>query len=117
MGCHGLTADAGGLTHLHGALKAELSHHIEAYKSGLHKLDELGLTTNTLKKPVDASHHRLLSLHYEDVQQRLIDNTTLLTVLDKPTLKQLKVLIDTLTVRVQNDKEALFCISQLKRLL
>ncbi|KAF5307983.1 hypothetical protein FQR65_LT06551 [Abscondita terminalis] len=116
LGCHGLTPDVTGLTHLHAALKTEIVHHIEAYKNALHKIDDLGLVSNDAKKPVDASHHRLLSLHFEDVQQRLIDNTTLLTVLDKPALKQLKILIDTLSVRVQNDKEALFCISQLKRL-
>ncbi|KAF5291153.1 hypothetical protein FQA39_LY14395 [Lamprigera yunnana] len=116
LGCHGLTPDVGGLTHLHAALKTEILNHIEAYKTALHKLDDLGLVTNDSKRPVDASHHRLLSLHFENVQQRLIENTTLLTVLDKPALKQLKILIDTLSARVQNDKEALFCISQLRRL-
>lgn len=69
------------------------------------------------KKPVDASHQRLLSLHHEEVQQRLIDNKTLLTILDKPALQQLRPLIDTLAMRVQNDKEALFCVSQVKRWL
>ncbi|KAK5645491.1 hypothetical protein RI129_006791 [Pyrocoelia pectoralis] len=116
LGCHGLTPDVSGLTHLHVALKNEITSHIEAYKTVLHKLDDLGLVTNDSKKPVDASHHRLLSLQFEDVQQRLIDNTTLLTILDKPALKQLKILIETLSKRVQSDKEALFCISQLKRL-
>ncbi|KAF2879590.1 hypothetical protein ILUMI_26589 [Ignelater luminosus] len=51
LGCHGLTTDASGLTHLHAALKTELHHHIEAYKTALHKLDELGLATNDTKKP------------------------------------------------------------------
>lgn len=115
LGCHGLTPDASGLTHLHVAIKAELHRHIDAYKNALHRLDELGLAAASSKKPVDASHQRLLSLHHSDVQQRLIDNKTLLTILDKPDLKQLRPLLDTLSTRVQNDKEALFCVSQLKR--
>lgn len=115
LGDHGLTPNVEGLTHLHAALKTELQRHIEAYKNVLHRLDEMGLCTNDTKKPVDASHQRLLSLHYSDVQQRLIDNKTLLTLLDKPILKQLTPLIDMLATRVQTDKEALFCISQLKR--
>ncbi|CAH0555309.1 unnamed protein product [Brassicogethes aeneus] len=116
LGCHGLTPDISGLTHLHVALKTELQRHIDAYKIALHRLDELGVACADNKKPVDASHQRLLSLHHSEVQQRLIDNKTLLTILDKPALKQLAPLIDTLTARVQNDKEALFCLSQLKRL-
>ncbi|CAH1115163.1 unnamed protein product [Psylliodes chrysocephalus] len=116
LGCHGLTPDASGLTHLHQALKTELQLHVDVYKSALHRLDELNLISTDNKKPVDASHQRLLSLKLKEVQQRLIDNKTLLTVLDKPALKQLEVLVGTLTDRVQNDKEALFCVSQLKRL-
>ncbi|XP_019865235.2 uncharacterized protein LOC109594456 [Aethina tumida] len=116
LGCHGLTPDVSGLTHLHVALKTELQRHIDAYKSALHRLDELGVAASDTKKPVDASHQRLLSLHHSEVQQRLIDNKTLLTILDKPALKQLTPLIDMLATRVQNDKEALFCLSQLKRL-
>lgn len=113
MGCHGLTADASGLTHLHVALKTEIQRHVDAYKSALHRLDEF--STSNSKNPTDASHHRLLSLHYADVQQRLIDNKTLLTLIDKPALQQLRPLVDTLAARVQSDKEALFCVSQLKR--
>ncbi|XP_023029011.1 uncharacterized protein [Leptinotarsa decemlineata] len=116
LGCHGLTPDVSGLTHLHVAIKNELQRHIDAYKSALHRLDELGLCSADNKKPVDASHQRLLSLRLPEVQQRLIDNKTLLTILDKPALKQLDSLVETLADRVQNDKEALFCVSQLKRL-
>ncbi|KAJ8917874.1 hypothetical protein NQ315_010787 [Exocentrus adspersus] len=116
LGCHGLTPDVSGLTHLHVAIKTELQRHVEAYKSALHRLEELGLAASDNKKPVDASHQRLLSLRLPEVQQRLIDNKTVLTILDKPALKQLGPLIETLATRVQSDKEALFCISQLKRL-
>ncbi|CAG9819262.1 unnamed protein product [Phaedon cochleariae] len=116
LGCHGLTPDVTGLTHLHAAIKTELSRHIDSYKSALHRLDELGLPSTDNKKPVDASHQRLLGLRLSEVQQRLIDNKTLLTILDKPALKQLDSLVETLATRVQSDKEALFCVSQLKRL-
>ncbi|CAG9862362.1 unnamed protein product [Phyllotreta striolata] len=116
LGCHGLTTDASGLTDLYHALKTELQLHVDVYKSALHRLDELNLISTDNKKPVDASHQRLLSLKLKEVQQRLIDNKTLLTILDKPALKQLEVLVGTLSDRVQNDKEALFCVSQLKRL-
>lgn len=118
MGCHGLTTDTsnGGLTQLHVALKSELSRHIETYKGAVHRLDELSSST-TCKNLTQSSHQRLLSLRYADIQQRLIDNKTLLTLLDKPALQQLRPLIETLSDRVQNDKEALFCISQLKRFL
>ena len=115
LGCHGLTPDVAGLTHLHVALKTELLRHIETYKNVLHRLDELGLASNDSKKPTAASHHRLLSLRLDEVQKRLIDNKTLLTLLDKPALQQLRPLIGLLSTRVQNDKEALFCVSQLKR--
>lgn len=115
MGCHGLTPDATGLTNLHTALKTELQRHIDAYKSALHRMEELGLGATDSKKPVDASHQRLLSLPHTEVQERLIENKTILTLLDKPALKQLQPLVDTLALRVQNDKEALFCVSQLKR--
>lgn len=117
LGCHGLTPDVSGLTHLHVAIKSELQRHIDAYKSALHRLEELGLAASDNKRPVDASHQRLLSLRLSDVQQRLIDNKTVLTILDKPALKQLGPLVETLAARVQNDKEALFCVSQLKRCL
>ncbi|VEN53299.1 unnamed protein product [Callosobruchus maculatus] len=121
LGCHGLTADAsiGGLTHLHAALRTELQRHVDAYKNALHRLDELwpaAVTGGDTKKPVDAGHQRLLAVRLPDVQQRLIDNKTLLTMLDKPALKQLQPLVQTLADRVQNDKEALFCVNQLKRL-
>lgn len=88
---------------------------MDAYKTALHRLEELGLGGADPKRPVDASHQRLLQLHHGEVQQRLIDNKTILTILDKPALQQLRPLIDTLAMRVQNDKEALFCVSQLKR--
>lgn len=116
LGVHGLTADyTGSLISLHIALKNELQQHIDTYKIAIHKLEELSnITLN--QDPAQSSHQRLLAITYEDIQQRLIDNKTILTILDKPTLKQLSQLIENLSQRVQNDKEVLLCVGQIKRL-
>lgn len=116
LGVHGLTADhTNSLISLHIALKNELQRHIDTYKIAIHKLEELSpITIN--QDPAQSSHQRLLAISYNDIQQRLIDNKTLLTILDKPALKQLKTLIENLSERVQNDKEVLFCVGQIKRI-
>ncbi|KAL9893174.1 uncharacterized protein LOC119640886 [Glossina fuscipes] len=115
LGSHGLTADATGqLISLHSALKTELQRHVDTYKMALHKLEELSMIT-VKPDPAQSSHQRLLAISYGDIQQRLIDNKTLLTILDKPALKQLTSLIENLSQRVENDKEVLKCVGQLKR--
>ena len=68
------------------------------------------------QNPAQSSHQRLLAYNHADIQQRLIDNKTLLTILDKPVLKQLSHLIESLSNRVQNDKEVLFCVGQIRRI-
>lgn len=115
LGKHGLTTDQNGqLICLHIALKSELQRHIDVYKQAIHKLEELSaLTIN--QNPALSSHQRLLGISYADIQQRLIDNKTILTILDKPALKQLPLLIENLTQRVQNDKEVLCAVGQIKR--
>ncbi|XP_055907872.1 uncharacterized protein LOC129942816 [Eupeodes corollae] len=116
LGIHGLTTDhTGQLISLHNALKTELQRHIDIYKAAIHKLEELS-TTTVNQHPAHSSHQRLLAINYGDIQQRLIDNKTLLTTLDKPALKQLAVLVENLGQRVQNDKEVLQCVSLIKRL-
>lgn len=115
LGSHGLTTDASGqLISLHSALKTELQRHVDTYKMALHKLEELSMIT-VKPDPAQSSHQRLLAISYGDIQQRLIDNKTLLTILDKPALKQLTSLIENLSQRVENDKEVLKCVGQLKR--
>lgn len=54
-----------------------------------------------------ASHQRLLSLKYSEVQQRLIDNQSLLNTLEKAGGRNLEELFDELSRRVEQDKEAL----------
>uniref|UniRef100_A0A1B0CUS3 Mitochondria-eating protein n=1 Tax=Lutzomyia longipalpis TaxID=7200 RepID=A0A1B0CUS3_LUTLO len=115
LGIHGLTSDqSGSLTALHTALKTELQRHVDTYKAAIHKLDELSPVT-IHQDPAQSSHQRLLAINYDDLQQRLIDNKTVLTLLDKPALKQLGQLVDALSQRVQCDKEVLFCIGEIKR--
>ncbi|SPP89943.1 uncharacterized protein LOC117591458 [Drosophila guanche] len=116
LGVHGLTTSASGqLISLHVALKTELQRHVDTYKMAIHKLEELSMVTNN-QDPAHSSHQRLLAINYGDIQQRLIDNKTLLTMLDKPILKQLQTLVENLSTRVENDKEVLSCVGQVKRL-
>ncbi|KAM7363945.1 uncharacterized protein ACRADG_000669 [Cochliomyia hominivorax] len=115
LGVHGLTTDSSGqLISLHIALKTELQRHVDTYKVALHKLEELSMITVN-QDPAHSSHQRLLGISYGDIQQRLIDNKTLLTILDKPALKQLSSLIENLSQRVENDKEVLKAVGQVKR--
>ncbi|TMW52717.1 hypothetical protein DOY81_002167 [Sarcophaga bullata] len=116
LGVHGLTTDSSGqLISLHMALKTELQRHVDTYKVALHKLEELSMVTIN-QDPAHSSHQRLLGISYGDIQQRLIDNKTLLTILDKPALKQLSSLIENLSQRVENDKEVLKSVGQVKRM-
>ncbi|XP_050553814.1 uncharacterized protein LOC118270408 isoform X2 [Spodoptera frugiperda] len=115
LGTHGLTADASGsLISLHVALKNELQRHVDVYKQALHKLEELSPVTIT-QDPAASSHQRLLALSHADVERRLIDNKSLLTIVDKPALRQLPTLVDALSARVESDKAVLACIGQIKR--
>lgn len=66
--------------------------------------------------PASSSHQRLLATTRGDIQKRLIDNKTVLTLLDRPVLGALPPLIQQLSSRVQNDKEVLSCVGQIKRL-
>lgn len=115
LGTHGLTADqTGTLISLHVAMKNELQRHVDVYKQALHKLEELSpITIN--QDPASSSHQRLLALSHADVERRLIDNKSLLTIVDKPALRQLPTLIGSLSARVESDKAVLACVGQIKR--
>lgn len=116
LGVHGLIADTSGeLISLYMALKRELHNHITTYKLTLSKLEELS-TITVNPNPAYSSHQRLLAISYGDIQQRLIDNKTLLTILDKPNLKHLPQLLENLCQRVENDKNVLKCVGQVKRI-
>ncbi|XP_031764253.1 uncharacterized protein LOC113518676 [Galleria mellonella] len=115
LGTHGLTADASGtLISLHVAMKNELQRHVDVYKQALHKLEELS-TVTVNQDPASSSHQRLLALSHADVERRLIDNKSLLTIVDKPALRQLPTLVSSLAARVESDKAVLACVGQIKR--
>lgn len=116
LGIHGLRSDpSGALAPLHGVLKTELQRHVDVYKTVLHKIEELSLVTMN-PDVAHSSHQRLLSISQANIQQRLIDNKTLLTSLDKSELKQLSELVQSLNERVQNDKKILFCVGEIRRI-
>ncbi|CAG9569590.1 unnamed protein product [Danaus chrysippus] len=83
-------------------------------QAGIHKLEELSSVTVN-QDPASSSHQRLLALSHADVERRLIDNKSLLTIVDKPALKQLPTLVASLSARVDSDKAVLACVGQIKR--
>ncbi|XP_076630620.1 uncharacterized protein LOC143346429 [Colletes latitarsis] len=93
------------------ALKDQLENRIDAYKLAVHKIESFGKHARTHKADQGvqaASHQRQLSLKYSEIQQRLIDNQSLLNTLEKagdPTA--LESLLSELKRRVEQDKEAL----------
>ncbi|XP_043265992.1 uncharacterized protein LOC122405374 [Colletes gigas] len=93
------------------ALKDHLENRIDAYKLAVHKIESFGKHARTHKADQGvqaASHQRQLSLKYSEIQQRLIDNQSLLNTLEKagdPTA--LESLLSELKRRVEQDKEAL----------
>ncbi|EFN72201.1 hypothetical protein EAG_12846 [Camponotus floridanus] len=93
------------------ALKEELETRMETYKLALHKVENFGKHAGTHKADQGvqaASHQRQLSLKYSEIQQRLIDNQSLLNTLEKAGGPcSLENLLAELKRRVEQDKEAL----------
>ncbi|XP_036143013.1 uncharacterized protein LOC105839925 [Monomorium pharaonis] len=93
------------------ALKEDLETRTEAYKLALHKIENLGKHSGASKADQGvqaASHQRQLSLKYSEIQQRLIDNQSLLNTLEKAGGPcSLENLLAELKRRVEQDKEAL----------
>ncbi|KYM88921.1 hypothetical protein ALC53_02687 [Atta colombica] len=93
------------------ALREELETRTEAYKLALHKIENFGKHAGTNKADQGvqaASHQRQLSLKYSEIQQRLIDNQSLLNTLEKAGGPcSLENLLAELKRRVEQDKEAL----------
>ncbi|XP_016841349.1 uncharacterized protein LOC100122845 [Nasonia vitripennis] len=92
------------------ALKEQLEMRAEAYKLALHKIESLGKHAGLHKGDQGvqaASHQRLLGLKYSEVQQRLIDNQSLLNTLERTRDEELDRLLVELKARVEQDKEAL----------
>ncbi|XP_076240641.1 uncharacterized protein LOC143183101 [Calliopsis andreniformis] len=121
LGKHGLVASsqtnssenggASNLVPLPVALKEELEGRIDAYKLAVHKIESFGKHARSHKADQGvqaASHQRQLSLKYSEIQQRLIDNQSLLNTLEKAgDPNSLESLLSELKRRVEQDKEAL----------
>ncbi|KAI8423343.1 hypothetical protein MSG28_014357, partial [Choristoneura fumiferana] len=106
LGTHGLTAGGDGqLVSLHAALRDELHAHQDAYKQALHKIHELSAVT-AVAAPAQSSHQRLLALRAGEVEQRLIDNASLLAAVQRAP-PRLPALAAALAARVRCDKQAL----------
>ncbi|XP_043514242.1 uncharacterized protein LOC122530909 [Frieseomelitta varia] len=117
LGKHGLVASnmenggASNLLPLPVALREQLENRIEAYKLAVHKIESFGKHARTHRADQGvqaASHQRQLSLKYSEIQQRLIDNQSLLNTLEKAgDPSSLESLLSELKRRVEQDKEAL----------
>ena len=126
LGKHGMvdTSDRK-LMNLHDALKVEFDKVVFQYKSAIQKLEHLSLTTKhptstsltSGKAPICASHQRLMQVTRSDVQNRVIKNKTLFTVVE-PVLQNhyLTSLIKTLQKRIEYDKQTLFHDTELRRM-
>ncbi|KZC10572.1 PREDICTED: uncharacterized protein LOC107188627 [Dufourea novaeangliae] len=130
LGRHGLVSSSGhtcnsengtatNLVPLPVALKEQLENRIDAYKLAVHKLESFGKHARTHKADQGvqaASHQRQLSLKYSEIQQRLIDNQSLLNTLEKVSdPSSLESLLSELKRRVEQDKEALRQWTALRR--
>ncbi|KAG7189992.1 hypothetical protein KM043_006150 [Ampulex compressa] len=101
------------------ALKEELEARTEAYKLAMHKIESFAKHAGMHKADQGvqaASHQRQLSLKYSEIQQRLIDNQSLLNTLEKAgSPESLETLLSELKRRVEQDKEALRQWTALRR--
>lgn len=125
LGLHGLiiTTDQN-LLNIHDALKLEFENVIKNYKQVLEKLQELELTQQKVKPrsvskgtpPVGASHQRLLNLTHGEVQERLMKNKIVWMTVE-PILygSKLPALLNSLKERIDNDKDAIYQFSQLRK--
>ncbi|XP_076758447.1 uncharacterized protein LOC143427851 [Xylocopa sonorina] len=129
LGKHGLVAScqqnnsenvaAANLVPLPVALKDHLEGRIEAYKLAVHKIESFAKHARAHKADQGvqaASHQRQLFLRYSEIQQRLIDNQSLLNTLEKAgDPSTLESLLAELKRRVEQDKEALRQWTALRR--
>jgi len=125
LGRHGLVESSEGtLMNLHDACKIEFEKVVFQYRCALNKLEELNLSAKHPTgssviwgpAPTFSSHHRLMQLHREDVQDRIIKNRTLHNLVEPAIMNQyLKKFIHILEKRIQYDKIILFHDTELKK--
>lgn len=126
LGQHGLVDGSDGkFMNLHDALKLEFEKVINQYRIALQKLDTFSLSTKhptsssvtSGKAPTEASHQRLMQVTRNDVQERIIKNTTIFNVVEPSLSNQyLRRLINILEKRIEYDKIVLFYDTELKKL-
>ena len=125
LGRHGLVESSeGSLMNLHDACKIEFEKVVYQYRSALHKLEELNLSARHPTgssviwgpAPSSSSHHRLMQITRDDVQERIIKNRTLYNLVEPAILnKYLKKFIHVLERRIEYDKVVLFHDTELKK--
>ncbi|XP_050398842.1 uncharacterized protein LOC126816400 [Patella vulgata] len=130
LGKHGMVNSVSGRSNskmisLHDALKVEFERVISLYKTALQKLLEFSLSAknpsessvNSGPAPSEASHQRMLQVHKEDIQDRLIKNKTVFNVVEPAVMNQaLKNLMQILEKRIEYDKMILFQETELRKL-
>ncbi|WAR22425.1 hypothetical protein MAR_016399 [Mya arenaria] len=126
LGRHGLVESSeGSLMNLHDAFKIEFEKVVYQYRCALHKLEELNLSSKHPTgssviwgpAPSSSSHHRLMQITRDDVQERIIKNRTLYNLSEPAILNQyLKKFIHALEKRIEYDKVILFHDTELKKI-
>ena len=126
LGRHGLVESSEGtLMNLHDAFKIEFEKVVGQYRSAMQKLDELhvsakhptGSTVAWGPAPSSSSHHRMMQIKRDDVQERIIKNRTLHNLCEPAVSNQyLKKFIHILEKRIEYDKIVLFHDTELKKI-
>lgn len=138
LGHHGLVGTSNDtLIDLHEAVRMELERVGNQYKLVLQKLNEsshvsstksLSATKEVSSKtskvskgpaPIESSHQRQLSLKLKDIQERLVKNTQLLSVVETTIGNNnhtLQLLLEDLKNRIEMDKEAITQVVQVGKL-
>ncbi|XP_052251666.1 uncharacterized protein LOC127858511 [Dreissena polymorpha] len=127
LGRHGLVESSeGSLMNLHDAFKIEFEKVVFQYRSALHKLEELNLSAKNPTgssviwgpAPSSSSHHRLMQIYRDDVQERIIKNRTLYNLVEPAIQNQyLKKFINILEKRIEYDKIVLFYDTEMKKIV
>lgn len=126
LGRHGLVETSEStLMNLHDAFKIEVNKVVHEYRSALLKLEELNLSAKHLTgssvifgpAPSSSSHHRLMQIRRDDVQDRIIKNRTLFNMVEPAISNQyLSKFIHILEKRIEYDKIVLFHDTELRKI-
>ncbi|XP_045190612.2 uncharacterized protein LOC123547512 isoform X2 [Mercenaria mercenaria] len=126
LGRHGLVESSEStLMNLHDAFKIEVEKVVHQYRAALQKLEELNLSAKHPTgssviwgpAPSSSSHHRLMQIRRDDVQERIIKNRTLFNLVEPAISNQyLKKFIHVLEKRIEYDKIVLFHDTELRKI-